>query len=287
MPLVGCFAAPHPPIVVPEVGGAEVSRVAATLRSLQVLGRRAAALAPETIVFLSPHSPLARSRMGVSLASAYRGSLAFFRAPQVQLEASADQVLARAIHDAAAREGVPVTATAAPGDVPDLDHGAMVPLHFLTEGLHYPYKLVSLSFSYLDLGEHVRFGEVVGRVLMGSPVRTVYLASSDLSHRLTREAPAGYDPRAAEFDQAVVRAFADGDWDSLLSIDACTVEAAGECGYRSLAVLGGLVKAVEAAGVRTENHLLSYEGPFGVGYLVGEVRLLSTPVEKEGGVHEV
>ncbi len=293
MTLVGCFAAPHPPIVVPEVGGPEVLRVDATLRSMRQLGRRTAELAPDTIVFLSPHSPLARSRMGVSLASAYRGSLAFFRAPQVHLEASADQVLARAIHDAAAAEGVPVTATAAPGDVADLDHGAMVPLHFLTEGLSYPYKLVSLSFSYLDLDEHVRFGEVVGRVLMENPGKTVYLASSDLSHRLIQGAPAGYDPRGAEFDQTVARTFADGDWESLLSIDACTVEAAGECGYRSLAVLRGLVKAVETAGVRTENHLLSYEGPFGVGYLVGEVRLFPAPgseaparVAEEGGVHE-
>ena len=35
----------------------------------------------------------------------------------------------------------------------------------------------------------------------------------------------------------------------------------------------GLVAAVEAAGIGTENHLLSYEGPFGVGYLVGEVEI--------------
>ena len=40
-------------------------------------------------------------------------------------------------------------------------------------------------------------------------------------------------------------------------------------------MLRGLVAAVEAAGIGTQNHLLSYEGPFGVGYLVGEVEILS------------
>lgn len=273
MPLVGCFVAPHPPIVVPEVGGPEVARVDATLTSMRALGRRAAVLAPETIVFLSPHSPLARFQMGVSLASSFHGSLAFFRAPQVRLQAAGDQELARTILDEAAAHGVPVTATAAPGEVVDLDHGAMVPLHFLTEELGQPYRLVSLSFSYLDLDEHVRFGRVVGKVLTASPRRTLYLASSDLSHRLIRGAPAGYDPRGAEFDRAVADTFAAGDWEGLLNIEAGTVEAAGECGYRSLAVLSGVVEALRGAGMRTQNRLLSYEGPFGVGYLVGEVEM--------------
>ena len=49
--------------------------------------------------------------------------------------------------------------------------------------------------------------------------------------------------------------------------------AAGECGYRSLAVLSGVIAAAEAGGARTQNRLLSYEGPFGVGYLVGEVEI--------------
>jgi aromatic ring-opening dioxygenase LigB subunit len=62
----------------------------------------------------------------------------------------------------------------------------------------------------------------------------------------------------------------------MLSIDPELAEAAGECGYRSLAVLSGVVAAAQAAGAHTQNHLLSYEGPFGVGYLVGEVEITET-----------
>jgi AmmeMemoRadiSam system protein B len=270
---------PHPPIVIPEVGGAEVEHVDATLRSMRALGEKAAALDPETIVLLSPHSPLARYQMGISLAAEFKGSLAYFRAPQVRLRVPGDQDLARALMEEAEAHGIPAAATASPAEVVDLDHGVMVPLHFLATGLGRQFKLVSLSFSYLGLEEHVRFGEAVGRVLIASPTRALYVASSDLSHRLLRGAPAGFDPRGAEFDHAVADAFAAGDWEALLTIEPGTVEAAGECGYRSLAVLSGVIRSVEQAGMHTKNRLLSYEGPFGVGYLVGEVEV--SPPEGE------
>jgi MEMO1 family protein len=144
-------------------------------------------------------------------------------------------------------------------------------------GLTRPRRLVLLAFSYLSLEEHVRFGEVMAGALLESPRRILYVASGDLSHRLLPGAPAGYDPRGARFDRAVTEAFAQGEWEALLSIDTGLASAAGECGYRSLAVLSGVVAAVEAAGGRTSNHLYSYEGPFGVGYMVGEVEIVEAP----------
>lgn len=280
MSLVGCFVTPHPPIIIPEVGGPSLAEAEPTVRAMTAVRERTAQLAPDTIVLLSPHSPLARSQMGVSLAASYKGSLAHFRAPQVRVEAAADEGLAEAIMQRAAGHGVPVIQTAARGEVLDLDHGAMVPLVYLTGGLKNPYRLVLLSFSYLGLEEHVRFGQAIGEALAEADQRIVYVASSDLSHRLIPGAPAGYDPRAARFDQAVADTFGSGDWEALLTIDPALVSAAGECGYRSLAVLSGVVGAYEASGGRTHNRLLSYEGPWGVGYLVGEVELTAPPAEE-------
>jgi AmmeMemoRadiSam system protein B len=159
----------------------------------------------------------------------------------------------------------------------------MVPLWYLVGGLTRPCRLVLLAFSYLSLEEHVRFGEAVGRAVMAAPSRILYVASSDLSHRLLPGAPAGYDPRGAEFDRAVAETFAAGDWDALLAIDAGLVRAAGECGYRSLAVLSGVVAALKTAGGHARNRLLSYEGPFGVGYLVGEVEVVNAATQREEG----
>jgi MEMO1 family protein len=162
----------------------------------------------------------------------------------------------------------------------------MVPLVYLTGSLKRPARLVVLSFSYLDMDEHVRFGRAVGEALIAASQRVLYVASSDLSHRLIPGAPAGYEPRAADFDRAIAETFAAGDWDALLSIDPSLVSRAGECGYRSLGVLSGVVGAYEAAGGVTHNRLLSYEGPWGVGYLVGEVELEPAPAERPAAVQE-
>jgi MEMO1 family protein len=277
MALIGCFVTPHPPIIVPEVGGRSLEEAKSTVKAMKTVRQRAAELAPDTIVLLSPHSPLARSQMGVSFAASYKGSLAYFHAPNVRIEATGDVELAAGIMDRARARGVPMVQTAARGEVLDLDHGAMVPLVYLMGELRGPCRLVLLSFSYLSLDEHVRFGRVIGEALMAAEQRVVYVASSDLSHRLIPGAPAGYDPRAAEFDHAVADTFGSGDWDGLLTIDPGLVSAAGECGYRSLAVLSGVVGAYEAAGGKTRNRRFSYEGPWGVGYLVGEVEMIAPP----------
>lgn len=274
MALVGCFVVPHPPIIIPEVGGVSLAEAEPTVRAMTALRTRAAELAPDTIVLLSPHSALARSQMGVSLGAAYRGSLAYFRAPEVRVEVSADEELAAAILEGAQRHGVPVVRTASPGEIVELDWGALVPLVYLLGDLPGSCRLVLLSFSYLSLEEHVRFGRAVGEVLIAADRRVLYVASGDMSHRLIPEAQAGYDPRGREFDQAVADAFSADDWEGLLSIDPGVVSAAGECGYRSLAVLSGVVAEIQADGGRTRNRLLSYEGPWGVGYLVGEVEAL-------------
>ncbi len=259
--------------MVPEVGGAELSNAEPTVRSMQAVRTKAAALRPDTIVLLSPHAPMMSRKMGVSLASAYEGDLSYFSAPEVVVEAEADEGLARHILESVTESDVPVAVTGSPGETVELDHGSVVPLVYMLGDMQHACRLVLLSFSLLSLQEHARFGAIVGEVLLEVPQRVLYVASSDLSHRLKPGAPAGFDARGAEFDRQIADAFAKGDWRAMLSIDPDLAEAAGECGYRSLAVLSGVVAAAQAAGARTDNHLYSYEGPFGVGYLVGEVEI--------------
>jgi AmmeMemoRadiSam system protein B len=275
MALVGCFVTPHPPIIIPEVGGAEVAKAQPTVDGMTAMRDRAAVLEPDTVVLLSPHAPLGYDHMTVSLATAYHGTFASFRAPGVRVDAEGDLETARAILKASAEAGVPAAPAEAGRVVHDLDHGAMVPLVFLMAGLKKPCRLVLLSFSQLSLDEHVEFGRAMGDALLAASPRIVYVASGDMSHRLLAEGPYGFDPRGPQFDNAVADAFGKGDWEGLLSIPLGVVRGAAECGFRSLAVLRGLISAVEAAGIATTNHLLSYEGPFGVGYLVGEIEFSS------------
>ena len=91
----------------------------------------------------------------------------------------------------------------------------------------------------------------------------VLLASGDLSHRLTPNAPYGFRPEGPVFDRIVIGALRDHEWGRIEGMDRDLIEEAGECGLRPLAILLG---AARAAGLASQ--VLSYEGPFGVGYPV-------------------
>ncbi len=268
MTLVGCAATPHPPIIVPEVGRERTADVASTLEAMRTLGEHVRDLDPDVIVVMSPHARIDPSRMGVSTASVCTGSLAYFGAPHVRFSLPGRPQLAEAIIGAAAERGVNSGPLSDRGGRLELDHGCMVPLAFLVPPLAQPPALVVLAFSYLDPSLHWRFGEAVGRALDAADERVFYVASGDLSHRLTLDAPAGYVPRAADFDRAVVELFEAGDGKGFLDISPALLHDAGECGYRSLVTLFGLLE-----GRAHTTHLLSYEGPFGVGYMVGSVEL--------------
>ena len=51
---------PHPPIIIPEVGGRELAKVAATREAMQELARRVKEAGPEAIVIISPHTAFFR-----------------------------------------------------------------------------------------------------------------------------------------------------------------------------------------------------------------------------------
>jgi aromatic ring-opening dioxygenase LigB subunit len=136
-----------------------------------------------------------------------------------------------------------------------------VPLYFLDQAFDTP--MVCLSISGLSYHDHFLLGRIAGKACADLGRRAVFVASGDLSHRLIKGAPAGYNPRGQEFDQRIAGIAASGDFDALSDIPEDLVEMAGECGFRSIHALWGALKN----GPLT-NLVLSYEGPFGVGYLV-------------------
>lgn len=273
---------PHPPIIVPEVGGAEVERAANTRKALQELARRVKAAEPETIVIISPHAPVFRDATAILGEPRLEGSFSAFGAGQVKLSRENDLALVELIEREADRLGQATVrldrGTAARyGTTDKLDHGVLVPLYYLDEqGVR--SKLLAMAMAFLPHEELYAFGQGIARAARASGKRVVLIASGDLSHRLLPEAPAGYDPEARRFDQAVEAALKKGDVDDLLGIDPDLVERAGECGYRPLVMLFGALD-----GRRVRPDVLSYEGPFGVGYLVASLDLVGEDAGRSPG----
>jgi len=123
-----------------------------------------------------------------------------------------------------------------------------------------------LGYSFLSNEDHVRFGKCIRRSIEKVGRRVAFIASGDLSHRLRLDAPAGYNPDAHLFDEEVLDAIRSCSTSRIVDIDQERRRMAGECGYRSMLVAIGV-----AQGGHQNCEVISYEAPFGVGYLVAQL----------------
>ncbi len=258
---------PHPPIAVPEVGRGEDREVAATQDAMSEVGRRIAESGADTLIIISPHIPVMRDAILLNVSNPLTGGLAQFNAPGVYFEIESDRELAQEIQARANEAGLK---TLFVGDrrsrKVELDHGVTVPLYFLRKaGVDLPLLTVSINFWELDRLYH--YGKVITNAAKKIGRKIAVVASSDLSHRLLPSAPAGYDVRGKEFDAEYKRIVEDMDAHGILNIDPELVERAGQCGLRPTVMLFGALDGHEV-----ESEVLSYEGPFGVGYLVAELK---------------
>lgn len=249
---------PHPPILVPEVGRGREREADATLDGLfLLLDRIFESPAPDRILLLSPHQPYAPGALSINGARRVRGSLASFGAGEVAFDLRTPPDDTKTLADFLAERKTPVRLH----ESHDLsrDQGSLVPLYFLEKRLGRLPPVILANAVGLEAEEAFEAGRALAEFDDGR--RWAMVASGDLSHRLRPGAPAGYSPSGAIFDEAVQKALLSCDASVLKEMPARTREEAGECGLRSVMVMLGLCSAL-GGGI----DVLSYEGPFGVGY---------------------
>jgi MEMO1 family protein len=259
--LVFSGIAPHPPIMVPEVGRESIARVEDSIEAMAELTQRLIDSGAESVIVISPHAPLEADSFVAYQGPEVYGDFTNFSAPDTFFAAGVDEELLAAIKDAAAGERYEVS------NLPshDLDHGTAVPLYFLFRN-GWQGKVVTLGYSFLSNEDHLRFGSCIKRAVDRVGRRVAFIASGDLSHRLKPHAPAGYNPDAHVFDEQVVDALRSNAPQKITEIDYNLRRLAGECGYRSMLVAIGASSELPLS-----CEVLSYEAPFGVGYLVAQL----------------
>ncbi|MCR4870841.1 MAG: AmmeMemoRadiSam system protein A, partial [Atopobiaceae bacterium] len=230
MAIIAAFAVPHPPLIIPEVGNGREKGIQATVDAYEEVGRRVAELAPDTIVVSSPHATLYRDYFHISPGRSAKGSFARYGASRAAYKVAYDEVFADAL--AAACDDAGVSGGTDYERDPALDHATMIPVHFIQ---HYyrDFKLVRIGLSGFNAGEHYRMGQLIQRTAAELGCRVVYIASGDLSHKLTPDGPYGFAPEGPVFDARVTDDFARGDFLDLLALDPSLAERAAECGLRS------------------------------------------------------
>lgn len=266
MSILASYIVPHPPLAIAAIGQGEEAAIEKTLAAYRRVAQAIADHEPETIVFLNPHSAYYNDQIFLDGGSSARGDLAQFNAPEVHFQVVYDEELRERLAEEAADYQIPAGVS---GDRSQpLDHGLIVPLDFISQRLPVEsFDVVSVGGSGLDRPTLVEFGACIARAAYDLERRVVIVASGDLSHKLLEEGPYGYDPAGPKFDQIFCEVVQSGSPMGFARIDEALAQRAAECGLSGFVMMAGAIEEASTLNeTRFESELLSYEGPFGVGY---------------------
>lgn len=272
MSILGAFIVPHPPLIIPDIGGGEERKIQKTVDSYHQIAKQVADLNPDTIVITTPHTILYSDYFHISPGQGAEGNFERFGAKQVSFSTEYDEIFVEELEALAERRQIEA-GTLGEKD-PSLDHGTMVPLYFINKYLK-DYKLVRIGLSGLSVLDHYRLGRCIKETAHKLNRKIVFVASGDLSHKLKEEGPYGFAKEGVEFDEEICQAMKKGDFLKFLTFSSDFCEAAAECGHRSFIIMAGAL-----SGLKVEANFLSYEGTFGVGYAICAYKIIGEDDER-------
>ena len=262
MSLVFSTIVPHPPLILPSVGKENTKKLKKTAAAYKKIEEDLYASQATTILLISPHGCIQENSFCLNQSPEFIANLESFGDFSTKTALIGNVILTHKI-----REALETKAPVQMVTEPKLDYGSSIPLMLLTP--HLPkIKIIPLYYSGKDLETNFKFGELLRNEILHTNERVAVVASGDLSHRLSKSSPAGYSPKGKKFDKKVIEYLLAQETAELLKMDEGFVHDACECGLKSIAVLLGIL-----GGMKYEPKELSYESPFGIGYLVMEFRL--------------
>lgn len=263
MALVFAAVVPHSPVLLPAIGKEHLKKLRKTVTALRRLEQELVDAKPDTILIISPHGAVAEGHFTLDFGERYVSDLKEFGLMDDGPSFKGDVRLSSTLKEQLEDHGVPLMLRSSRG----LDYGAAVPLSYLTERLP---DVAILPFTPGHLPPKAQFecGQAIYEALMQSDRRVAVVASADLSHRLTRSAPAGYSPFGKKFDEKILHIFAEKNYSALVTFEPELADKAAQCGLPVLTILAGLLDQLHAT-----PELLCYESPFGIGCATIDCRL--------------
>ena len=260
MALLKGYVLPHPPLAVPAVGRGQEKGIKKTLEAFNKVAEEIAEFAPDTIIYITPHNVLYSDYFHISPGESANGDFSRFNSPNTRFETIYDEALAEEISRIAEISDFPAGTLGEKN--PSLDHGVTVPMWFINNR-YTDYKSLRVSQSGMGPDEHYMMGRLLTKAAEALGRKIVIIASADLSHKLKNDGPYGFSPEGQIYDTTVTEALDSGDFLTLFKISEDLREKAAECGHNSIMILAGALDKQ-----KVESKLLSYEGPFGVGYAI-------------------
>ena len=263
--ILGAYLTPHPPIIIEEIGRGEEKKSQDTIDAMKEIAKDIEKKSPSTIVLITPHGLLFRDAIAISGHGELKGSFKKFGFGNIKYSFKNNIELVNIILGKSTIEDIATVKIDRNSprmyNVEDeLDHGALVPLHFIDKE-YKDFKLVHITYGLLPPKDLYKFGQLIKDALIDLDEKAVIIASGDLSHKLSNDGPYRYSPHGKVFDEKIIDLIKKGDLKDIVKFDLNLAEKAGECGLRSLMVMAGTLD-----GYSIDRKVLSYEGPFGVGY---------------------
>jgi len=249
----------HAPIVIPSIGGNRAGQCASTSKAMQDAAKSIVDAGTDRVVLLDPHllhSPSAYTC--VEMPTNMGGSFKQFGRGDLTVGFPQEPEFCRHLVKGAAENHFALDAL----KLDELDHGALVPLWFL-QAAGFKGPVCVIGFPWRSSQEsHMEFGRFLGQACGGYAGKTAMIASGDMSHRLQLGAPSGFHPDAHKFDKYFVECVEAGELAKASTVPEDLREIAAEDSSESMAIATGAVGEVAPSA-----KVLSYEAPFGVGYM--------------------
>lgn len=273
MAVVSMYVMPHAPVFIDEIGGNQTDDVRNTIIALNDIGKKIANQDPDVLVIISPHGPMFSDAIAVYDLDTYDGDFGLFGFADLKESYIKDQAFIDKLITLSKQEGFryyPLKGNEFEKFQfkASLDHGVTVPLHFISKYLKSP-QIVAMSFGTMAYTELIESGLLINEVAKILDKRTVIIASGDQSHALKNSGPYRKHISGQRFDEKMVNGIKEEAYFKVF-VNQDEIEEAKECGLRSYALgIGALLNS------QIKSQVLSYEGPFGVGYLCAEFKVFA------------
>jgi aromatic ring-opening dioxygenase LigB subunit len=247
---------PHNPILVPNIGKTNQSLFTTTLASAQVIATDLKEKAPDIIIVITPSGARRKNGFVCNTAPRFTSDLSAFGDLVTRWEFSGSLVLPARLREALeAHELIHLTSNS------ELDYASAIALSLaeITEAT----PILPLSISSQSLADHYSFGQQLQHSLLKDEKKIAILASADFSHRLSKNAPAGYLAKAKKIDKKIIDLLLADKTKDFLALSSETLKEAAIEDMGTIALLLGIIK-----GFNWPPRLLSYESPLGVGHAV-------------------
>lgn len=262
------FITPHPPIIISEIGNWEETKAKATIKGMESIAREINKLQPKIIAVITPHGNVFADALCINIEQILTGNFEKFGKSNLIYTFKNNVKMAKEMCDTLMNNQLLCLdlseKTAKQFNIETtLDHGVLVPLHFITKE-YSDFELIHISIGFLTTLQLYEAGQIISNILGDE---NVLIVSGDLSHKLTKQAPSGYHPNGVIYDKKIVKAIKNNSYIDILTMDEKLIDQAGQCAHKPLELFLGALEGYESQSI-----IHSYEGPFGVGYLTASIK---------------